>query len=107
MVTEQSPSFSVAISDDGEYVTIRASGEIDVATAPELEEQIVGHIERGSAVVLDLGGVTFIDSSGLRTLVNGRQRAEDHSTRFTLAGRSAAVDRLLHVTGLDTVLNAG
>ncbi len=62
--------------------------------------------QRRRRFVLDLHGVTFIDSSGLRTLVTARQRAEEMSVAFSLAGRSQAVDRLLQVTGLDSVFES-
>ena len=103
MGLDESPSFSVETSEELGAVVVTASGEIDVATAPQVESQLLSLIDDGSSVVLDLAGVTFIDSSGLRTLVTARQRADEQSVSFSLAGRSQAVDRLLQVTGLDTV----
>lgn len=103
MADDETPSFSVATDEDMGSVTVRATGEIDVATAPQVEGRLLALIDAGSPVVLDLHGVTFIDSSGLRTLVTARQRAEEKAVSFSLAGRSPAVDRLLQVTGLDVV----
>lgn len=103
MAIEESPSFSVATEQTDGSVTVRATGEIDVATAPQVETELLGLIDSGSAVVLDLHGVTFIDSSGLRALVTARQRADDQGVSFALIGRSQAVERLLQVTGLDSV----
>ena len=106
MAMDESPSFTVETDEDMGSVVVRATGEIDVATAPQVEGQLLAIIDSGSAVVLDLHGVTFIDSSGLRTLVTARQRAEELSVAFSLAGRSPAVDRLLQVTGLDSVFES-
>lgn len=106
MAIEDSPAFSVETEEDMGSVVVRATGEIDVATAPQVESELLTLIDAGSAVVLDLHGVTFIDSSGLRTLVTARQRAEEKSVSFALAGRSPAVERLLQVTGLDTVFES-
>ena len=68
MAMDESPSFTVETDEDMGSVVVRATGEIDVATAPQVEGQLLAIIDSGSAVVLDLHGVTFIDSSGLRTL---------------------------------------
>ena len=105
MASDDTPSFSIEVSEEAGSVTVTAVGEIDVATAPEVERQLLEHIEAGAAVTLDLHGVSFIDSSGLRALVTARQRAEETSVPFTLAGRSPAVERLLQVTGLDGVFD--
>lgn len=105
-VDDQQPfRLDLAEGDDG--ATLTAAGEIDVATAPEIEERLLAAIAGGSEVTLDLAGVTFIDSSGLRALVTARQAAADAGLAFRLAGRSAAVDRLLQVTGLDSVFGEG
>ena len=47
--------------------------------------------------------MSFIDSSGLRTLVMARQTAEESGRRFSISGSSKAVDRLLELTGLETL----
>lgn len=106
MASEDVPSFSVETSEQQGVVVVRASGEIDVATAPQIESQLISMIDGGSSVALDLAEVTFIDSSGLRALVTARQRAEEKAVAFSLAGRSAAVERLLQVTGLDAVFES-
>ena len=103
MASEESPGFSIETTDEMGSVVVRAAGEIDVATAPQIETELLALIEKGGNVTLDLGAVSFIDSSGLRALVTARQRAEECSVSFALAGRSPAVDRLLQVTGLDAV----
>jgi len=105
MASDDSPSFSIEVSEEAGSATVTAIGEIDVATAPQVERQLLEHIDAGKAVTLDLHGVSFIDSSGLRALVTARQRAEDTAVAFTLAGRSPAVERLLQVTGLDGVFD--
>jgi anti-sigma B factor antagonist len=73
------------------------TGEIDSYTAPELSERLAGDppIE-----VLDLAGVTFIDSSGLRVLVEVHQQRVAAGSRLQLRSPSAAVQRLLEISGL-------
>ena len=75
------------------------TGEVDLA----VEEPFVAEVDSvaardgGSAVVLDLSGVTFLDSSGVRALIRLRQR---HGERLRLGELSTPVRRVLEITGL-------
>ncbi len=73
------------------------AGEIDSYTAPELAERLEAD---PSLLVLDLTDVTFIDSSGLRVLVEGHRRRVEAGSSLTLRTPSAAVQRLLEISGL-------
>lgn len=81
---------------------IRPRGEIDVATAPLLEREAHDLWDGGAErVVLDLGAVTFFDSSALRLLLRFQALADaDDRRRFALAGCSDAVRRVLDLTRL-------
>jgi anti-sigma B factor antagonist len=72
-------------------------GEIDSYTAPELADRLAAE---PPVEVLDLAGVTFIDSSGLRTLVEAHQARAETGSRLMLRAPSAAVQRLLEISGL-------
>jgi anti-sigma B factor antagonist len=73
------------------------SGEIDSYTATELAERLAGE---PPVDVLDLAAVTFIDSSGLRVLVEAHQMRIERGTRLALRSPSAPVQRLLEISGL-------
>ena len=62
-------------------------------------------LEQSSGIGLDLGDVTFIDSSGLGVLVRLRKEADAQSKPFSLVNVSPSVERLLEVTGLDDVFS--
>lgn len=81
---------------------IRPYGEIDVATAPLLEREVQTLWADGTeGVVLDLGAVTFFDSSALRLLLRLQALADEHERRrFALADCSDAVRRVLDLTRL-------
>jgi len=93
MPTED-PRLDFSTDIDGALVL---QGEIDSYTAPELAERLatVPPVE-----VVDVAGVTFIDSSGLRTLVEAHQARTADGTRLLLRAPSAAVQRLLEISGL-------
>lgn len=75
-------------------------GEIDASTAPTLDGALADLPEGDGPVVLDLGDVSFIDSSGLRVLIALATRASEVGRPVTLDRPSPAVARLLEITGL-------
>jgi anti-sigma B factor antagonist len=88
------PRLDIARDVDGALVL---AGEIDSYTAPDLADRLGADppIE-----VVDVAGVTFIDSSGLRVLVEAHQARAASGSRLVLRSPSAAVQRLLEISGL-------
>jgi anti-sigma B factor antagonist len=85
----------------GEPRDVQIRGEIDLATAPELEAQVIQAFEGGpSSVVLDLTALTFIDSSGLRALVSLSNHARDRGASLALKNVPRHAQRVLDLTGL-------
>jgi anti-anti-sigma factor len=78
-------------------------GELDAFSAPELRASI--DQVTGDDVDLDLEGVSFIDSSGLATVVEAHQRLEAAGRRLVIVGRSEVVRRLLDLSGLSSRLH--
>lgn len=86
---------------DGWQVLVLA-GEVDVATAPRLRDRLVQLVTEGPAqVVVDLSGVTFIDSMGLGAMISGLKRARAHQGDLRLAGAGDHVAKVLSITRLD------
>ena len=75
-------------------------GEIDIANAPKLHERLSKAIDATEEVVVDLHAVTFIDSTALGVLVNGRQRASRAGTRLKLVLPEGRARFPFEVTGL-------
>jgi anti-anti-sigma factor len=77
-------------------------GELDISSAPTLEDAL-GKLEaeQPAVLVIDLRGLSFMDSTGLRTLVSADQRARDAGRRVTIVRGPEAVDRIFNVTRLD------
>jgi anti-sigma B factor antagonist len=93
--------FNVSVEGRGDATVLTLSGELDLAASPALEREL-GHVLAGppAPLVVDLRQLEFIDSTGLSVLVRAHQRAEEQGRRFVLAGASAQVQRLLHLTGI-------
>ena len=80
---------------------VEASGEIDAATAPRLGAALDALIDQDAKlVVLDTSNVEFLDSSGLRVIVNAGSRLQNAGGRLLIEGMSGAVQRVLEVSGL-------
>ena len=86
---------------DGRTV-VQVRGEIDAATCDELAAALTAATRSDAALELDVSGVTFIDSSGLRTLVLAQQHLGD-DRKLVVRGPDATFKRLLAITGLDEV----
>lgn len=80
---------------------VRLRGSLDVATAAHLDEMLATLTDLGARfVVLDLGAVDFLDSTGLRSIVDASHRLRDVGGQLTCSGLSGAAGRVLEVTGL-------
>lgn len=91
------------LQDEGRHM-VAASGEIDLATAPALRTELLAALVRHSPrLVLDLSGVTFLDSTGLAVLVAVHRRARAAGGELSLFGPQPVVRKLLGITYLDRV----
>jgi anti-sigma B factor antagonist len=86
----------------GSATVLRLEGEADMATAPQLEEAL-GAIERegSGTVVVDVDGLAFLDSTGLRTLASAYRSFSRAGRRFVLLDGSGPAHRVISVSGLD------
>ena len=88
--------------------TVFLRGELDLATAPEflatIREQLV---RRVSSITLDLGGVTFVDSTGLHAILRVRQLCHTHRCELALTTVQPQAQRLLEITGAEDLLLVG
>ncbi len=95
--------FSIATEDEGGRLLVVVRGELDLATAPDLEAVVMRALEAGGRVLLDLHALEFMDSSGVRVLVAAHARAERDGERFAIVRPAAdsEVARIIEVSGLD------
>jgi anti-anti-sigma factor len=90
---------SEQLEDGVRVFTVR--GELDMSTAPELEEKLEGALaEPASRIVLDLCACEFIDSTGIALFLQVRRQLEDKGGRLVLYGCSDQVLRIFTVAGL-------
>lgn len=99
MGSEPNPHLRIQRADHRGSTVVVVEGEIDLATAPAVEKALGKAADEGISVV-DLTGVTFIDSTGLRALLVANSNVEG---RLSLIVAQGPVTRLFEITGVDLV----
>lgn len=94
---------SIRVAAKDGKVTLFLSGEIDLETSPAVRKALLDHLGEGQALLVDLADVTYMDSSGIASLVEAYQRARDKSLGFTLVRVSEPVLKVLKLARLDRV----
>jgi anti-sigma B factor antagonist len=97
-------TFRVTIEPLEDSCVMRASGEIGPATAQTLRDQLAAACAARLTTLLDLSAVTFMDSSGLHVLLDGARWVDAEKWAFFIVRPSAAVLRLLEVSGTREML---
>jgi anti-sigma B factor antagonist len=98
---------SLATRTVAEHTVLEVGGEVDVYTAPRLRERLVELVDAGARnVVVDLGGVDFLDSTGLGVLVGALKRVKgDEGGVLHLVCNQARIRKVFEVTGLTKVFS--
>lgn len=91
------------IRNEGDFVVIALSGEVDMHYSPEARKQILAQLNKNQNVLIDLSAVSYIDSSGIASLVEGFQLARNKKLQFGLVGVSDAAHQVLQLARLDKV----
>lgn len=99
-------SFAVTSEAVGEGVAVVSpAGELDAYTAPDVRAALVDVVEGGAEVVVcDLSAVTFLDSSGLGTLIGALKRLRERGGELLVVQPVPSARRIFALTSLDRVL---
>lgn len=98
------PSLAVTVTATDADTVVTVAGEIDLAVAESLRHSLEEELRLGpSALIADLTGVSFCDSSGFTALIQILAEAQDAGIPFILVTRERALLRPLALLGLDAV----
>jgi anti-sigma B factor antagonist len=102
---EERPQFSVELTHSGDDVAVIAlTGEVDIYSAPQFKESLVKGIDDGARhIIVDLAGVTFIDSTALGVLVSGAKRVRPQNGTLDIVCTDENITRIFEITGLDRI----
>ena len=96
---------TVHVEPDGEELLVRAFGELDLSNARTLEVELRRALGAdGPGVILDLSGLSFIDSTGLRVLLLMAKQSSRNGDGLCILRGSEAVERAIEVAGVEDLL---
>jgi len=99
------PLLSIEPEVTGSRTVLRVEGEVDLATAPQLDAAIDAAVTSGvREVCVDLCGTTFMDSSGLHVLVAATRRAAEVGCELTLVYPPGPVARVIELSGVGELI---
>jgi anti-sigma B factor antagonist len=96
--------FEIDVQEREGSVLVRLSGEIDLAAVEAIETELLPLEKRFPTVILDLRGVTFLDSTGLRAIVSADARARKNGSELKIVRGPEQVQKILYLSGLDKIL---
>lgn len=91
------------VRNEGRFAVVGLTGDVDLSCSPEARKTILGCLDSDRHVLVDLSQVTYIDSSGVASLVEGYQTAKKKGLEFALVGVSDAALSVLRLARLDRV----
>jgi anti-sigma B factor antagonist len=104
-----SSNLEILVDQVGNETTVRLSGRVDVDSSPDLRDRLRTLLSEEAlpqSIIVDLAGVSYIETSGIATLIEALRTARHHQVDFRLQGLSGAVLRLFQVTGVLALFEA-
>jgi anti-anti-sigma factor len=98
--------FNIVFQQEGAVRIARLSGELDLASVDRFREEMAAAVEvaRGGTLLVDLRPLTFMDSTGIRLLLELRAESERDGFELSVINGTRTVRRVLQVSGVDGVL---
>ena len=94
-------SFRCETGRDGDTSWVRPIGELDLDTTPELDRELTAARAAGAGrIVLDLRGLAFMDSTGLRLVIRWDTAAREEGFEFAIVPGPEVVQRVFRLTGM-------
>lgn len=95
----------ISTTSHGDAMVLALSGRLDGATAPSFEARILGHIAEGHRrIIVNLAGLGYISSDGLRVLLVAAKRLKPEGGRLILAAPTELVGQVLEISGFSAML---
>ena len=96
---------TVHVVPGGDHLTVAVAGRVTVDSSPELRSALLELLRRGadSVMIIDLSAVSYLDMSGLATLLEALKAARAHSAKLRVTGISGEARTLVEIAQLDTI----
>ncbi len=98
------PDFGIDVTQTGDAAIVRVIGDLDLATAPLLREEIIALVSSGvCTITMDLAHLDFIDSTGLSVLVTSLKHIREHGGDLALRSLNPSALKVVEISGLTEV----
>jgi anti-sigma B factor antagonist len=100
------PSSSLIVKRQSltDAICLSVSGEVDLANASELRAHLKAVVEAEEDLVVDMSGLRYLDSSGIKVLLEAHQQITQIKRRIVLAAPAVPVQKVLNITGIDQII---
>jgi anti-anti-sigma factor len=96
----------ITAEDKGAYLKLNLSGNVDSSTAQTFEARLLGALTgEGRSVLVDLSGVDFLSSAGLRVFLMGAKKVKGTALRLVICGANENVHKVFTMSGFDRILD--
>ena len=104
----EADEITVHVVPGSNQLTVAVAGRTTVDTSPDLRSVLLGLLRRGPApvLVIDMSALSYLDMSGIATLLEALKAARERSVKLRLAGMSGQVKALAEIAQLDTIYRA-
>ena len=97
--------FEVTTKSTGESTVLSVRGEVDLETSPQLWNEMESALERSRSLKVELKDVSYIDSSGIATLIKGLKHANQSEVSFVILDPSPRVVAVMELAQLHTLFS--
>ena len=101
---ERKKTMKITKKQEGTTLTVTLEGELNTLTAPNLEAELPADMEGVDNLVLEMAGLEYLSSAGLRVILAAQQALEDRGG-VTILHASDEIKEIFEVTGFDDILN--
>jgi anti-sigma B factor antagonist len=98
--SRQADGFSIEVEERGDEIVVRCSGALVAENTERVKSTVKPLLDKTKRLLMDLGGVGYVDSAGLGTLVSLYTSARAAQCEFKLANFNTQIRDLLHITNL-------
>lgn len=93
------------VKSEAGFDLLELGGEVDLHFSPRLRERVLGSLKSGKPLLIDMARVSYIDSSGIASLVEGFQTAKSAKLQYGLLNVSKTALQVLTLTRLDKIFD--
>jgi len=89
----------IQVERKGEITVVAMTGELDSLSATDAQDQVLPLVERGCKILLDMSGVTYMSSAGLRILLLLYRQIQENVGRVVITGLGDEIREVMEITG--------